>query len=160
MSVLPSPSSRSSTENPHRSPLAEPQSQTPIISDEIVSLLIDGNETETLAFYDVSDTQIYGRKNRRDLRRSLSDAAEAEGCFPTAYQTIHWLCFVHFPVWSLATYVVMPCKECDDPDGDADQYRAIRVQTDISQITLHSSVAYSILIGIFLLIWWWLLYSG
>ena len=42
-----------------------------------------------------------------------------------------------FPVWPLGTYFIIPCAECDDPDGDADQYRGIRAKWDTTQIIVH-----------------------
>ena len=131
-----------SATNPFR-PTATPDS--PCLSDPVVSRLIAGEDTESLVFYDVSDTQIYGAKFRTKLSGELAILAQSSGLLPEAYQSIHWLCFVHMPVWPLATYVVMPFEECDDPDGDADQYRALRVDTDYEQIVWHYSIFFGIL---------------
>ncbi|MFY9254338.1 MAG: hypothetical protein WAO83_12840 [Fuerstiella sp.] len=53
------------------------------ISDPIVRRLIDGAGTETLASYDESACQIYGRKHRRKLSDALAVEAESVGCVPT-----------------------------------------------------------------------------
>ena len=100
------------------------------ISDADVTRLISGKEIETVAFYDVSDQQIYGRKHLRRLTGDYAERASLAGCEPVVYQTVLWWCLVYIPVRPLAIYLVMPCLECDDPDGDADQYRVLRVEWD------------------------------
>jgi hypothetical protein len=142
--------------NPYESPTTELTLPRPPTSDEIVARLIDGTNTETLAFYDVSDCQIYGRKHRRQLSGSLASAAESAGCFPTVYQTVHWWCLVFMPVWPLAVYFVIPCKECDDPDGDADQYRAIPADWDSRQVAAQYCILLLLLLAVAFGVWWWL----
>jgi hypothetical protein len=50
----------------------------------------------------------------------------------------------------------MPCRNCNDPDGDGEQFRGVRAQWDVSQIALHYSVPFSLLAAVVLAIWWWL----
>ncbi len=138
-------------EPPTTDPAALPQ---PPITDSDVRQLIHGADIETLAFYDVSDCQIYGRKHRRKLTGRLADAAKAAGCQRVVYQTVLWWCLVYMPVFPLGVYFVIPCVECDDPDGDAEQYRGIRAQWDFGQITLHYIVMLSLLLGAGVATWW------
>ncbi len=128
----------------------------PPISDDVVARLIDGNDTETLVFYDVSDRQIYGRKHRRNLTGALADSAHAAGCCPTVYQTVLWRCLVYLPVLPLGVYFVIPCIECDDPNGDAEQYRGIRARWDSRQIAFHYGVLFSLLGAVGIAVWRWL----
>lgn len=107
------------------------------ISDELVVRLIEARDTTTLAFYDVSDCQLYGCKKKRVLTGALADRADEAGCIPTVYQAIHWFCLVCIPVWPIGTFLVMQEKMCDDPDRDADQFRCIRVETDLAQTFTH-----------------------
>ena len=110
------------------------------IEDDLVQRLINRDGTESLVFYDVSDCQLYGRRHNRRLAGALASGAESAGCIPIVYQAVHWFCLVYMPVWPLGTYVVIPERECDDPDGDADQYRDIRIATDRGQIAFQYSV--------------------
>ena len=126
-------------ENPYESQTTESTSlPSPPIGDDVVARLIDGTDTETLAFYDVSDCQIYGRKHSRKITGALADAADSAGCEPLVYQAVLWWCLVYMPVVPLGTYFVMPCIECDDPDGDAEQYRGVRAQQDSLQIVVQT----------------------
>ena len=129
------------------------------IGDDVVARLIDGRDTETLAFYDVSDCQIYGRKHRQKLSGVLADAAKSAGCEPIVYQTVLWWCLVYMPVVPLGTYFVIPCVECDDPDGDAEQYRGVRAELDSSQIAVQYSVVVALLTVVGL-VWSWLRSRG
>ncbi len=63
--------------------------------------------------------------NLGTLTASLADDAKSAGCEPVVYQSVLWWCFVYMPVVPRSVYFVLPCIECDDPDGDAIQYRAI-----------------------------------
>lgn len=126
---------------------------TPPISDDIVARLIDGADAETLAIYDVSDCQIYGRKHRRKLTGALADAAASAGCRPTVYQSVLWWCLVYMPVCPLGTYFLIPCVGCDDPDGDAQQYRGVRAQRDVSQIAFHYLVLFFLLTAVGFVVW-------
>lgn len=123
------------------------------MSDEIVDRLLEGDDVTRLAFYDVSDCQLYGRKYKRLLKGAMADKAQEAGCYPKVYQAIHWFCLAYMPVWPLGTYVVMQEKICDDPDGDADQYRCVRVATDVKQIAWHYCAVALVLAAISLLIW-------
>ncbi len=127
----------------------------PPITDDVVARLIDGTDTETLAFYDVSDCQIYGRKYCRKLTGPLGDAADAAGCERTVYQTVLWCCLVFMPVFPLGVYFVIPCLECDDPDGDAEQYRGLRARWDYWQVAIHYTVMLSLLVAMGVVLWWW-----
>ena len=127
----------------------------PPISDDIVARLIDRTDTETLAFYDVSDCQIYGRKHRRKLTGTLADAADNAGCERSVYQTVLWWCFVYMPVFPLGVYFVIPSIKCDDPDGDAEQYRGVRAPWDSWQIAFHYAVMLSLLVAGGVAVWWW-----
>ena len=142
--------------NPYEPPATEPTTLLePPITDEIVARLIDGADTESLAFYDVSDCQIYGRKYLRKLTGPLADAADAAGCARTVYQTVLWSCLVYMPVFPLGVYFVIPCLECDDPDGDAVQYRGIRARWDAWQIVFHYSVMLSLMAAVGVTVWCW-----
>ena len=125
------------------------------IADAVVRRLIDGGDTETLAFYDVSDCQIYGRKHRCMLSGDLAAGAKSVGCSPTVYQTVLWFCIVYIPVWPLGTYIVMPVVEYEDLHDEAVQYRSVRVSADTGQIALHySALATLIATAIALGCWW------
>ena len=141
--------------NPYESPTTENSLADPPITDAIVQRLIDGTDTETLVFYDVSDCQIYGSKHRRNLSGALAEDAANAGCEPTAYQTILWFCLVYMPVWPLGTYFVMPCLDCDDPDGDAEQYRGVRAASDTGQIMFHYSVMAALIVAAGVAVWYW-----
>ena len=58
------------------------------ISDADVTRLIAGKEIETLAFYDVSDQQIYGRKHLRRLTGDFAERATLAGCEPVVIASI------------------------------------------------------------------------
>ena len=143
--------------NPYESPTTESDPPAPPITDGIVRRLIDGADTETLAFYDVSDCQIYGSKHKRKLSGALATDAESAGCVPIVYQSVLWFCLVFIPVWPLGTYFIIPRAECDEPDGDADQYRGIRAQWDSSQVIVHYwALAAHVLAIVALVVWcWW-----
>ena len=128
------------------------------ITDNHVSRLIVGKDIKSIAVYDVSDQQLYGRKHFRRLSGSLADQAKSAGCEPLVYQSVLWWCLVYMPVLPRGVFFVLPCKECDDPDGDALQYRAIPVRWDWPQVRLHYLVAYLplLLLACGLGAWWWL----
>lgn len=134
--------------------------QSDPVSDADVRHLISGSDVETLVFYDVSDQQIYGRKHRRRLTGSLAEDARLAGCEPVVYQTVLWWCLAYIPVRPLGVYLVIPCSECDDPDGDADQYRGFRVDWDARQISCHYLVAFGLLAILVSSVWWWLQCQG
>lgn len=142
----------------YESPRTETDPPDPPINDGIVRRLIDGADTETLIFYDVSDCQIYGHKHKRKLTGTLATDAESAGCIPIVYQSVLWFCLVFVPVWPLGTYFIIPRAECDDPDGDADQYRGIRAQWDSSQVIAHCGALVACVLAIgALFVWcWWL----
>jgi hypothetical protein len=102
----------------------------------------------TLAFYDASDEQLYGRKHRRRLSGSVAAEAEAAGCVPVVFQSVLWWCLVYLPIVPRGVFYVMPCVECDDPDGDADQYRAVPGQWDWQQVLVHYLVGFTVLLPI------------
>jgi len=127
--------------------------QSPI-TDEIVCQLIAGSGIEILEFYDVSDTQIYGRKHPRRLTGSLADAARDAGCEPIVYQAVLWWCFVYIPFIPQKVYFVIPCLECDDPDGDAEQFRGIATPWDSAQVASHYCItALHLTVSAFVLRW-------
>jgi hypothetical protein len=115
------------------------------ITDAHVSRLVAGTDVTTLAFYDVSDEQLYGRKHRRRLNGSLAAEAESAGCVSVVFQSVLWWCLAYVPIVPRGVFYVMPCIKCDDPDGDANQYRAIPAQWDLPQILLHYLVGITIL---------------
>lgn len=123
--------------NPYRSPNAELLPLVTEITDGMVEQLIENRDTIKLAFYDVSDCQLYGHKNGRFLTGELAEKAAAAGVEPSVFQAVHWWCLVYIPIVPLGTFVVMQDEECDDPDGDADQYRCIPVAIDPGQIVTH-----------------------
>jgi len=140
--------------NPYESPTTQVEPPVTPISDGIVRQLIDGVDTETLVFDDVSDCQIYGSQHKRRLSGGLAAAAESAGCVPTVYQSVLWFCLVFVPVWPLGTYFIIPCAECDDPDRDADQYRGVRANWDTSQVVVHYSVLVAHVVAIGTLVVW------
>ena len=72
------------------------------INDAIVRQLLHGPDTEALAFYDVSDCHLHGRKHRRKLSGELaSNSRSAEADEPNVYQAVLWFCVVYVPVWPL-----------------------------------------------------------
>lgn len=113
-------------------------------ADNLVRQLIAGVDTEDIVVYDVSDCQLYGKKHYRRLTGELEHAAEAAGCRPEVYQSVYWWTLVYFPVKPLGTYLVLPRRECDDPDGDADQYRAVKLPMDGRQVSREYAVAFSV----------------
>ncbi len=142
---------------PYESPATGTSSVSTPITDAIVRRLIDGTDTETLTFYDVSDCQIYGRKHLRQLSGTLAADAASVGCVPTVYQSVLWFCLVFVPVWPIGTYYIMPCVKCDDPDGDADQYRAVRANWDTAQVLVHylPFAVHFIVVAAGLVAWCW-----
>ena len=128
-------------------PYGSPKTNTAIVPDEIspalVERLIKGNGTEVLVFYDVSDYQLYGRKKRTRLTGDMAKLATDAGCDTIVFQSVLWWCFVFIPVVPLGVFAVIPKLECDDPDGDADQYRGIRLDWDWKQIGLQ----YGLVVG-------------
>lgn len=133
-------------------PYDSPKTNTAVVPDEIspgiVERLVTGNGTEDLVFYDVSDHQLYGRKHRIRLTGDMAKLAADAGCDPIVYQSVLWWCLVFIPVVPLGVFAVIPKLECDDPDGDADQYRGIRMDWDWNQI----GVQYGVVIGSALLL--------
>jgi hypothetical protein len=128
------------------------------IPDDHVARLIAGKDVENIAVFDVSDHALYGRKYCRRLSGSLADQAKLAGCKPVVYQAILWWCLVYLPVLPRGTFFVLPCIKCDDPDGDALQYRAIPARWDWSQVGLHYLLTYVpllILIGGLVARWRW-----
>ena len=142
--------------NSYKSPAAKTSLADSPINDTVVRRLIDGSDTETLAFYDVSDCQIYGRKHRRTLSDKLADDAKSEGCSTTVYQTILWFCFVYIPVWPIGTYIVMPFADYDESQDEAVRYRGIRTTFDTGQVALQYSVLATFISAAGIAIWnWW-----
>lgn len=142
--------------NPYESPTTSGVPVETPISDAIVRRLIDGIGIEVLAFYDVSDCQIYGRKYRRLLSGVLASDAESAGCAPTVYQAIHWICLAFIPVWPLGTFVVMPFAEYDDLEDEAVRYRAIRTAWDSGQVAIHYAAMLVPMLTAGVLVWqWW-----
>jgi hypothetical protein len=118
-----------------------------------IQRLISARDIETLVVYDASDCQLYGRKHRQLLKGDLAQLAEDAGCCPEVYQSVYWWTLVYLPVKPLGVYMVMPCKTCDDPDGDADQYRGIRVPNDWMQISFHLLIGVLNIVCVALIIW-------
>jgi len=114
----------------------------------------DVEDVEDIVVYDVSDCQLYGRRYRQRLSGELAQAAEAAKCRPFVYQSVYWFTLAYFPVRPLGTFLVLPRLSCDDPDGDADQYRAVRLPTDWRQVATHYGVALTLLGATFALIAW------
>jgi hypothetical protein len=112
--------------------------------DSLIRQLISSVDTEDIVVYDVSDCQLFGRKHYRRLTGELAQAAEVAGCRPEVYQSVYWWTLVYFPVKPVGTYLVMPRQECDDPDGDADQYRAVKLPMDWDQVRREYLIAFSV----------------
>lgn len=113
--------------------------------DQALFRLLTGQQVEEIAVYDVSDCQLYGQKCHRRLVGWQAQAAAAVGCLAVVYQSIYWFTLVYIPIWPLGTYLVLPRQSCNDPDGDALQYRAIRLPMDWVQVTLHYTVTLMLL---------------
>jgi hypothetical protein len=105
--------------------------------DAFIRRLIAGSDVADIAVYDVSDRRLYGRKHYRRLTGELAQLAQTAGCLPQIYQSVFWFTLVYLPLIPLGVYLVLPRVTCDDPDGDALQYRALKVPTDRWQIALH-----------------------
>ena len=145
--------------NPYQAPQVSslPADRLPReITDELIDRLIAGEQIESICVYDVSDYLLYGCKKRRKLTGDTAVAANEAGCEPVVFQTIYWFCLVGIPLWPMGTYVVLPQKACDDPDGDAEQYRAILVQTDKQQIAWHYGIVVMGFAILGIAIWIWL----
>ncbi len=136
-------SDRDRAMNPYESPKTNTANVPDEISPAIVQRLIGGIGTEDFVFYDVSDHQLYGRKHRMRLTGETAKLATEAGCDTIVYQSVLWWCFVFIPIVPLGVFAVIPRHECDDPDGDADQYRGIRMDWDWTQIGLQ----YGIVVG-------------
>ena len=142
--------------NAYEPPNAIKISNRAAISSNIIERLIEGKETEDLAFYDVSDRQLYGRKNRQRLTGDVARRATESGCDTVVFQSVLWWCFVYVPVVPLGVYAVMPKLECDAPDGDAIQYRGIRISWDWRQIGVHYAILAVCMALIGAIAWRWL----
>lgn len=142
-------------ENPYKSPVATEPSTGPPLSaagpdEAIIRRLIAGVDTEEIVVYDVSDWQLYGRRQSRALTGELAQAAKAAGFRCAVYQSVYWSTLAFFPIKPLGTYLVLPPEECDDPNDphrDADQYRAVRVPMDWRQVAFHYTVAFAFLVA-------------
>ena len=128
------------------------------VTDALIQQLIAGSGIEDLVFYDVSDCQLYGRKHLRPLTGEFARSAVDAGCEPVVFQSVLWLTLVFIPVWPLGVYVVLPRRECDDPDGDAEQYRGLRVPWDENQIAYHYLITFVLVLtaGCGVGYWLWL----
>lgn len=124
--------------------------------DTTIQQLIAGREVVDIVVYDVSDCQLYGRRRCQRLSDELAQAAEAVGCLPLVYQSVYWFTLAYIPVRPLGTYLVLPRKTCDDPDGDAEKYRAVRLPMDWGQVAFHYAVVLVLLIcGLAVVAWRW-----
>lgn len=95
-----------------------------------VRRLINNDDVQDIVEYDVSDAKLYGRRNRRKLSGEVAEIADAAGYVAEVYESVYWITLVGIPVWPRGVYLLLPRRECDDPDGDADQYRALRLGDD------------------------------
>jgi len=128
--------------------------------DVLIRRLIAGSDVEEIVVYDVSDCQLYGRRYRLKLTGDLALSAEDAECEPVVYQSVYWFTLAYFPFKPLGTYLVLPRKTCDDPDGDADQYRAVRLATDWRQIAVHYIIAVLLMSACVLSILAWQRFRG
>jgi hypothetical protein len=117
-----------------------------LITDAVVQRLISGLETEEIVVYDVSDCQLYGEKHYRKLTGQWAQAAEQAGCEAEVYQSIYWWTLAYIPIWPKGTFQVIRLRVCDDPDGDADKYRAIRVPMDRWQAATHRLIGFTLVL--------------
>ena len=122
--------------------------------DAAIRQLIAGRAVEDIVVYDVSDCQLYGRRRRQWLAGELAQAAEAAGCRPVVYQSVYWFTLAYIPVRPLGTFLVMPRQTCDDPDGDAEQYRAVRLPMDWGQVAFHYAVVLMLLACVLAVVAW------
>ena len=122
--------------------------------DATIRRLIAGRDTEDIVVYDVSDCQLYGRRCRQRLAGELAQAAEAAGCEPVVYQSVYWFTLAYIPFKPLGTYLVLPRQTCDDPDGDAEQYRAVRLPMDWGQVAFHYAVVPVLLACVLAVVVW------
>ncbi len=141
---------------PYDPPTSNNASNSGDIGLEIIERLIEGDGTRDLAFYDVSDHQLYGRKHHRRLTGDTAKRAADAGCDAIVYQSVLWWCFVFIPIVPLGVFAVIPKLECDDPDGDADQYRGIPIDWDWRQIGLQYAIVTLATLSISGVAWlWW-----
>lgn len=122
--------------------------------DTSIRRLIAGREVEDIVIYDVSDCQLYGSRRSQRLTGELAHSAEAAGCKPVVYQSIYWFTLVYIPVWPMATFLVLPRQTCDDPDGDAEQYRAVSVPMDWGQVAFHLAVVPALVACVLAVVAW------
>lgn len=143
--------------NPYDAPTLNTGIYPKVIDAIVIDRLVTGSGTDVLVFYDVSDHQLYGQKNRRLLSGDAARRAAEAGFEGKVYQAVLWWCLVIIPGFPLGVYAVIPKTICDDPDGDADQYRAIRLQWDYSQVALHYLLVFGVLLPLVFLTcrWWW-----
>jgi hypothetical protein len=113
--------------------------------DGMIRRLIAGQDIDDLIVYDVSDCQLYGQKRFRRLTGEFAAAAEANACMPEVYQSVYWFTLAYMPLKPLGVFLALPRQSCDDPDGDALQYRVLRLPTDRLQIALPYAVGVLIL---------------
>jgi hypothetical protein len=125
-----------------------PPQETTLDDEPLIRRLTTGTDTEDIAVYDVSDRQLYGCRNYRQLTGEFAQLAALAGCRPEVYQCVYWLTLAFFPIRPLGTFLVLPRQECDDSDGDAQQYRAVRMPMDWGQVSRHYLVAFTILLGV------------
>src|SRR4051794_30868193 len=120
--------------------------------DASIRRLIAGRDVEDIVVYDVSDCQLYGRKHLHRLTGEQARDAEAAGYRPVVYQSVYWFTLAYIPVKPLGTYLVLPGQTCDDPDGDAAQYRAVRLPMDWGQAAFHYAVAVTLTVLVIALV--------
>lgn len=145
--------------NLYDSPDIRPTEDHVALTRDIIERLVAGQGVEDLVFYDVSDQQLYGRKNCQRLTGEVARRASESGYDTIVFQSVLWWCLVFIPIVPLSVYTVIPKLECDDPDGDAAQYRGIPLGWDWRQITIQYMIV-AIILGLIAALVWWCLASA
>jgi hypothetical protein len=134
--------------NPYAAPALIAGRHPEAIDASVIERLVTGSGTEDLVVYDVSDHQLYGQKHRQLLSGDAARRAAEAGFDGKVYQSVLWWCLVVIPVFPLGVYAVIPKTICDDPDGDADQYRVVRLQWDYRQVVFQYCLVFGVLLPI------------
>ena len=89
-----------------------------------------------------------GKKLYRRLTGELEHAPEAAGCVPEVYQCVYWWTLLCFPVKPLGTYLVLPRRDCDDRNGDAEHCQAVKIPMVGGQVRRDYAHAFSVSLGL------------
>ena len=123
----------------------------------VIESLVTGTGTEDLVVDDLSAHQLYGQKHRQLLSGDTAMRAADAGFEGTVYHSVLWWCLGFTPVIPLGVYAVISKTLCDDPYGDAFQYRAVRLQWDYRQVLFQYLLVLGVLLPVVFIAvrWWW-----